>query len=204
MAPRFVLAVLLLALSSAEAQVSYSYYDPSEAAVRQLRTVEQYHFGKGMARMEAREWRLAMAEWDFILRYFPDHPRVLYLMSSTSIKANLGEQAEEYFRNAMALNARNASTHAIYGIHLYSLNKLDDAIEAFQQSLSLDPMSAETHYNLGIAYAAAGKLAAANRHAQAAYNLGYPLPGLRDKLRRMGAWSTLTQPELEAVVSLPE
>jgi tetratricopeptide (TPR) repeat protein len=101
----------------------------------------------------------------------------------------------------MGLFPNTATTYSVYGIFLYNEKKYDESIKAYQDSLSLDPKSAETHYNLGVAYAAANNGVEANRHAQAAYSLGYPLPGLRDQLKRKGAWKPLPSDELATLVS---
>jgi len=45
--------------------------------------------------------------------------------------------------------------------------------------------SAEIHYFLGIVYVDLKDLTAATRHADKAYALGYPLPGLKKKLKRL-------------------
>ena len=179
----------------------YSYYDKSNAAVSRLAVVEKYHLGKGMDDMEARQWYLALAEWDFILRYFPNHPRILYLMSLTAEKLHDVKKAEDYFKTAMTLYPDTASTYSVYGIFLFRQGQVDEAIEAYSRSLSLDPSSPETHYNLGLAYAAAGREELANRHAQAAYSLGFPLPGLSEKLKRSGSWKPLPAEEIAALVT---
>jgi tetratricopeptide (TPR) repeat protein len=51
---------------------------------------------------------------------------------------------------------------------------------------SLDGKSAEIHYFLGLLYIELDDLDSAVRHAELAYNLGYPLPGLASKLRELG------------------
>jgi tetratricopeptide (TPR) repeat protein len=172
-------------------QEFYSYYDRSTAAVRRLRNVEGHHMGKAVEHLEAERWDLAMRECDFMLRYFPDHPRALYLLSTASIKAKTPERAEPYFQAAFDLFPESATSHSVHGIFLHKRGKLSAAIKAYRDSLALDPGSAETHYNLGLSYMERGEYELANRHAQAAYSLGYPLPGLRDKLRSAGKWSSL-------------
>ena len=49
-----------------------------------------------------------------------------------------------------------------------------------------DGASAEINYNLGLILLELGDLDGAARHAELAYDLGYPLPGLRAKLQRLG------------------
>ena len=51
---------------------------------------------------------------------------------------------------------------------------------------ALDSDSAEINYNLGLVLLELGELDEAERRAQLAYGLGYPLQGLRRKLERLG------------------
>jgi len=46
--------------------------------------------------------------------------------------------------------------------------------------------SAEIQYNLGLVLLELGDIEEAQIAARKAYELGYPLPGLRNKLKRMG------------------
>ena len=55
-----------------------------------------------------------------------------------------------------------------------------------------------SHYDLGLAYLDIRDYASANREAHAAYRLGYPLPGLRLRLERMGRWKAPHTPAPEA------
>jgi Flp pilus assembly protein TadD len=50
--------------------------------------------------------------------------------------------------------------------------------------------SAEIQYNLGLLSVETGDLDDAVVHAQRAYELGHPLPGLRNKLTKLGVWTT--------------
>ena len=70
---------------------------------------------------------------------------------------------------------------------LYFLYRQGGAIEKAQDILergnqALDGRSAQIHYFLGLAYVDQGKLERAEKHAERAYALGYPLPGLKDRL----------------------
>jgi Flp pilus assembly protein TadD len=50
----------------------------------------------------------------------------------------------------------------------------------------IDGRSAEIQYNLGLVLLELGDISEAQVRARKAYELGYPLPGLRNKLKRMG------------------
>ena len=52
----------------------------------------------------------------------------------------------------------------------------------------LAPNSSEAHYNIGLMYTEMEEYPLAREHAQKAYSLGFPLPGLRSKLQRAGQW----------------
>jgi hypothetical protein len=60
------------------------------------------------------------------------------------------------------------------------------------------------HYNLGLEYLDQRRLDLANIHAQAAYALGYPLPGLKEKLVRAGQWRELPRDELSKLITSDE
>lgn len=52
--------------------------------------------------------------------------------------------------------------------------------------------SADIEYNLGLIEFEIGDMDAANASAQRAYALGYPLPGLKNKLQQIGRWHAAT------------
>ena len=66
--------------------------------------------------------------------------------------------------------------------------KYPEAIEQMKVAVDLDPKNAEAHYNLGLLYERTGSIEEAVEHARVAYDLGYPLNGLRKKLDRRGVW----------------
>ena len=76
----------------------------------------------------------------------------------------------------------------VYGIELIKDGKNGEAIEQFKIALDKSPDNANVHYNLGLAYLSLKKYDESLAHAKRAYELGFPLPGLRDKLVRAGKW----------------
>ena len=51
-----------------------------------------------------------------------------------------------------------------------------------------EPQNANAHYNLGLAYFETGDYDTALAKARQARALGFPLPGLADKLKAKGKW----------------
>jgi tetratricopeptide (TPR) repeat protein len=65
--------------------------------------------------------------------------------------------------------------------------QLQDALTIMEKAESLQGgQSSEVQYILGLIYLDMGNLDAAERNAKLAYAKGYPLPGLRDRLREQG------------------
>jgi tetratricopeptide (TPR) repeat protein len=68
--------------------------------------------------------------------------------------------------------------------------KLDLAIQTVNQANeATNGESADIQYTLGLLNLEAGNIDAAVENARQAYAKGYPLPGLRTKLMRLGRWS---------------
>ena len=59
----------------------FDYYDQDPAAHKLLGYVEEYHLNQGIAAMNKGGLSHALGHFDFILNRFPNHPRVLLLVS---------------------------------------------------------------------------------------------------------------------------
>lgn len=193
-----VLHVLILFLgillsSSASATQPHDYFS-SNYDQQLLRNVEKHHIPPLINELKEERWKQAWGSVDFILRYFPNHPRGLYLLTKLAIKTKNIGKAEQYFNKAIRLYPNTPTTHQIYGIMLQKIDKLDLAIEQYRKGVRLAPNNAEIHYNLGLAYLEKGDLVKAEEHARTAYNIGYPLPGLKNKLKEKDHWQSKQRP----------
>lgn len=138
--------------------------------------------------MRQKKYRWALADLDFVLKRFPNHPVALMKVSDLAMKMQDASIAMKYFERALSLYPQYPDTHIIYGVFLQKMGKTDEAIEKYKKALQINPNMSEAHYNLGLAYFEKKKYALARKHAIQAYQLGYPLPGLRNKLKRVKAW----------------
>jgi Flp pilus assembly protein TadD len=86
----------------------------------------------------------------------------------------------------MAFRPDHAHIYQLFGLYLQKLGRKDDAMQYYRKALDLAPTSAEINYNLGLLYLSLNKPDRAASCAKAAYELGYPLPGLKRKLERAG------------------
>jgi len=191
------IVLLSFALLSTAAAAAEKWNDPHDyyATIAEnrgdlLRNVEKFHLPQGIDKMRNKRFEPAWADFDFVLRYYPNHPRALLLISDLALRMKRPGDAEKYLNKAITLYPQYASTHVIYGIFLQKAGRLDDAILHYEDALRLEPNASETHYNLGLALFKKGDQDGALKHAKRAYQLGYPLPGLRNKLIKAGKWQS--------------
>lgn len=172
----------------------YDYTNPLHVSER-LEIVERVHFTSQVETLERGATSVyPMDDIDYVLRAFPNHHRALYAMAREYLKwktppASRGiYSADCYFRRAIAFRADDGMVRLVYGIYLAKSNRLDEALEQYQAAVRLMDHSSEAHYNLGLLYLRLGQTDKAVEEARRAYELGYPLPGLRDQLIERGVW----------------
>ena len=75
--------LLLAATVAVAVAIGRDYYHAKESSedIESLRNVEEHHIGPGMDRMKGRMFPGALADFEFILVVFPNHPVALSLVS---------------------------------------------------------------------------------------------------------------------------
>jgi tetratricopeptide (TPR) repeat protein len=187
-------------------QGNFDYYAPRKGSAEELfQNVQNYHLEPGREDMLKGAFQYALANFEFILRYYPNHPRALDLLSQTcnAWKNNPRCDADGWFERAIAVNPNAAPTYIVLGLHFHRSGKFADEIRSYKKALELQPQSLNAYYNLGLAYVAQKQYSLANEAAQHAYALGAPLPGLKDKLKAVGAWKPLDLPPPPAEANPP-
>jgi tetratricopeptide (TPR) repeat protein len=189
-------AALLIVSAGAFAQGAggFDYYAPrtDNADITRLKNVEGYHLAPGQSKMARREYYYAQQEFEFILHYYPNHPKGLSLLSDLCEKygdKRCDAAAEAWFDKAIKLNPEVGQTYLLYGIHLHRKRQLEQAVKAYRRAIELAPSSVNAHYNLGLAYVDLKQYDLANQHAQRSYQLGAYTPGLKNKLEKVGKWN---------------
>jgi Tfp pilus assembly protein PilF len=102
------------------------------------------------------------------------------------------KSGDEYFSAAVKFRPEDGTIRTLYGIFLHRKGQLDKALKQYEAALPLVPDSADLHYNLGLLYIQKNNYTKALEHAKKAYELGHPLPGLRNKLTDLGVWPQKT------------
>lgn len=190
-------AAMLASSSVAFAQAGgHDYYNPgSETDVRaNMANAHHFHLQPAFDAMKRGNWKSAWDNFEFILRFAPNSPQALNGISELCVlkwKSPVCD-ADPWFDKAVAINPSIATTWVLYGIHLQRKKLPAQAVEKFKHALELRPDDINGHYNLGLAYFDLKDYDNANKQAQMSYALGAPLPGLRDMLKRAGAWKPTT------------
>jgi tetratricopeptide (TPR) repeat protein len=159
-----------------------------------LKIVEQYHFSADVELLRSGMSGQLGGDMDYTLRAFPNHHRALHSMDLLARKEKNEQprgakwRVECYFDRAIRFRKDDAMVRMLYGIYLVSHDRKKEGIEQLRSAEKLGAKGANFHYNLGLAYFDIGDHDAALEHAKKAYDLGFPLPGLKDKLKRAGKW----------------
>ena len=183
----------MFSLTAFAQQSNLDYYASRTGTEIQLfNNVQSYHLGPGREEMDKGRYGAALEHFEFILRYYPNHPQTLIALSELCLKWKspvCDVTAERWYQRAIERNPAAAQSHVVQALHLHRKNKLDEAVKAYGRAIELAPNSINAHYNLGLAYADLKQYELANQHAQKSYALGANLPGLRFRLEKVGKWN---------------
>jgi hypothetical protein len=142
---------------------------------------------------------LIAGNFDYTLYAFPNHYPALHAMGVWQLRlreagASIEEvqrtwgvrSAECYFERAILMAPDDGMTYLAYGVFLHKAKQADEAQKKYARAIELMPDSPEAAYNLGLLYFDLADYDKAAALAARAYELGYPLQGLRRKLERVG------------------
>lgn len=173
------------------------YLDPHPAARRHLKLVNRAHFFFEIRQFDSYPMHI-MENLNYTLVHFPNHHDALYTISRferrqrgtlpQKITWTWRRSAECYFVRAIRFRPKDGVVRMLYGIHLHKSGEMEQALEQYEIGLDLIPDSSELNYNLGLLYFELKKYQLAKKYAATAYELGYPLPGLKKLLEKEGYW----------------
>jgi tetratricopeptide (TPR) repeat protein len=131
---------------------------------------------------------------DYTLRVIPNHHRALASMirlaerERTTKPEGARYTVECYFHRARQMAPDDIQISMLYGVALLRAGQTKNAVEELEKARAVDDQSASIHYNLGLAYFDLKDFEKSLTHAKRAYDNGYPLKALREKLQRAGKW----------------
>lgn len=170
----------------------FDYTNPDHFQ-NKLPVVEKFHFSQEQELSTYKPGSKMKVDFGYTLRAFPNHHRALMALTRW-LKLHKPEdwkgelRAECYFHRAIAWRPRDAVARMIFGLYLHQNQRLAEAEQQYQSALKIQPDYAEGHYNLGLLYTDQKRWSDALKSAHRAYELKYPLPGLKKRLIAANAW----------------
>ena len=168
------------------------YYNADDA--RGLAVVETFHFAPQVEALQRGQSGPLGGDISYTLEHFPNHPRALSAMARLAQRLRKEQvpaarfPVECYFQRAIAFAPEDGAARALYGAYLLSLRRDTDAVAQLEGAVALRPGHAAAWYTLGLARVRLKDFPQALEAAHKAYGLGFPLPGLREKLKSERAW----------------
>ena len=159
-----------------------------------LSNVEGNQFGPDVENLVRGQSSYLAGDIEYVLRAFPNHHRALLSLSRLSQKAKserlqgLRWPVTCMFVRAVEFAPDDPVVHGIYAVHLSNRGNRREAIEQIDAAIKYGADDANTLYNAGLVYLDVGDYDKALEYAKKAYAAGYPLPGLRNKLKAGGHW----------------
>lgn len=160
-----------------------------------LSLVERAHFTSEVERLISGVSSVSpIDDLVYTLRAFPNHHRALHALATYQVRhqpRKLGPYSIDcWFDRAIRFRPNDPTVRVVYGIYLARVDRNQDALTEYKTALENNPNLPEAHYNLGLLYTDLKEYDLALEHALEAYEAGYPLPGLRRRLVRAGAWQS--------------
>jgi tetratricopeptide (TPR) repeat protein len=159
----------------------------------ELPIVERHHFTRDVENLiKGATSEFIMHDLDYTLRACPNHHRALYAVSKYQLRKNWRKgryrTAECYFERAKIFKPQDGIPYLLYAIFLHKKEKYNEALQEYMLAKKLLPDSPEVSYNLGLLFVDMEDHKQALKYAKRAYELGHPLPGLKNKLKKLGEW----------------
>lgn len=174
----------------------YGPFDYRIADRQKIEIVEQYHFDSGVESLTKAKTSTSGfgGDLDYTLRAVPNHHRALMTLRSLAAREKTDKPrgsrytVDCWFRRAERFAQDDVMVKTIYGLYLAQAKQTKLAREKLEQARSMNSSDPNVHYNLGLVYFDLGEYGLARESAEKAYAAGFPLPGLRDKLKRVKQW----------------
>lgn len=172
----------------------YGPFDYRTATHAQQHIVESYHFDEGVATLKRGMTGPIGSDIAYTLRAFPNHPRALQSLiwlqdkERTTRPFGMEHPVACWFERATRFTPDDLVVRLLFGIYLLRNGQSDLAIKEIERTIADGSSDSNAYYNLGLAYFQKKNYERARENAKRAYALGFPLPGLRDLLKKAGKW----------------
>lgn len=173
-------------------------YDYRTATPDLKRTVENHHFTPKVENLVGGQNSYTPGgDMAYTLNVFPNHHRALMALiklakkEKTNRPRDMGYTVECRFDRAERFAPNDATVRVLHGIYLLQIGQNQNGARKLEEAAAMAEDNANIHYNLGLAYFELKDYDKSLASAHRAYQLGFPLPGLRGKLEKAGKWKDL-------------
>ena len=170
--------------------VIQDYYEPIN--IDYLNKVTGAHVRKAEKRFKEGKYEWVKTDIHYTLYRVPNHPEALQMYSVLSFNKQqrliTPKQVISAFEKAIEYTPRQPNSYVLFGIHLHKMGDYNNAIKQYTLALEYSPDNTEAHYNVGLAYFEIENYEKSKMHAKSAYENGFPLNGLKNKLRSVKYW----------------
>lgn len=137
------------------------------------------HVMLGASYLQRGQLDIAKQELDKALYEAPDNSQANNIMGVLQWRLKYYDEAERYFRKALAYDGNNASAHHNYGAFLCDRGKLEEGIRHFDAAAvnPLYPYTAEVNLNAGVCLMKKPAPAAAEKYFREALRINPKLSG---------------------------
>ncbi|XLZ68497.1 ABC transporter permease [Massilia sp. SR12] len=173
---------------------NYRDYRTATNDMLHLNTVEGRHFTEDVEQAIQGVTGTIADDLEYTLNHYPNHPRALETALRMAPRYPSGVlpgasiPTECFFERAVRFFPDDSKTWLMYARYQYMLGREAQAQTMLEKAVALAPDDVSINYNLGLVYAKQKKFDLALPHAQKAYLLKFPLPGLKQMLVNAGKW----------------
>lgn len=182
---------------------AYGPFDYRTASQDKKNLVERPHFiDQNIAIMRGQtraRQNHVMGDLDYTLRAFPNHHGALMAIDrlgrlmKTERPLLQHYKLECYYIRGLRMADDDPMLYYLYGMYLQHRGRKIEAREKIERAVEIfeakdGQMTPNILYNLGLAYFEFGAYDEAAAYARRAADGGYTLPGLKNKLKRVGRW----------------
>jgi tetratricopeptide (TPR) repeat protein len=156
--------------------------------------VEVRHFTNEVERLVKGEKGTVASDIAYTLGVFPNHPRALRAAAELT-RRNGGTMPRDlvyslvcWFDRALAYRPDDPQVRILWAQELIRSKQPTQALEQVQTAEMLAQGNPSIHYNVALLYFDLKQYDKSMANAKIAYEQGFNLPGLRDKLTKAGQW----------------
>jgi len=175
-------------------------FDYRTASKENLEIVESQHFNQNIRNLIRGEDAFLGDDISYTLVRFPNHYPALQAIVKLSLREkdirplSAHYSVECFFDRAMRFRPGDGIVRMLYGSYLLKLKgRAEDALVQYQEAVRLQPENANINYNIGLLYLKKKNYEKSVTYAKKAYGLGFPLPGLRNRLKKVGKWDGILE-----------